>query len=272
MYQASDIWFRVRDRIILQDINLTLQPGTFTAIVGPNGAGKSTLLKTLAYEHSLFQGNVTINGKSVNRYSPRELSMVRAVLPQHSQVQFSFSVDQIVKLGRHAHRTTQIENARIAEEVMELTGVSNFRDRNYSTLSGGEKQRVQLARVLAQVWEETLYPRYILLDEPTSSLDIAQQQHISSLAKQVCSRNIGVMAIVHDLNQAVQFADQLLFMKEGKITASGEAQKVFTKSNIEDTFCCRVSLYHDPCNNCPYIVPERMDANKKNLVLNESTI
>jgi iron complex transport system ATP-binding protein len=272
MYQASDIGYRVRDKIILQDINMTMLPGTFTAIVGPNGAGKSTLLKTLACEHASFQGIVTINGKSAKAYSPKSLSMVRAVLPQHSQVQFSFSVDQIVRLGRHAHRSTQSENTRIINEVMELTAVDVFRERNYMTLSGGEKQRVQLARVLAQVWEETVYPRYILLDEPTSSLDIAQQQHIFSLAKQVCSRNIGVLAIVHDLNQAVQFADQLLFMKDGKITASGDAQKVFTKSNIEDTFCCRVSLYHDPCNNCPYIIPERMEASasQKNLVLNES--
>src|SRR5688572_21984662 len=261
MYQASDIWFRVRDKIILQDVSMTMQPATFTAIVGPNGAGKSTLLKTLAFEHSNFQGSVEINGKSVKSYSPKALSMVRAVLPQHSQMQFSFSVDQIVRLGRHAHRTTQSENTKIVNEVMDLTSVSDLSDRNYMTLSGGEKQRVQLARVLAQVWEETVYPRYILLDEPTSSLDIAQQQQIFSLAKQVCSRNIGVLAIVHDLNQAVQFADQLLFMKDGKITASGEAQKVFTKSNIEDTFCCRVSLYHDPCNNCPYIIPERVGTN-----------
>lgn len=268
MYQASDIWFRVRDKIILQDISLTLQPGTFTAIVGPNGAGKSTLLKTLAYEQGFSQGEISINGKSVQSYSAKELSMVRAVLPQHSQIQFAFSVEQIVRLGRHAHRTTQAENTRITEEVMELTSVTEFRNRNYITLSGGEKQRVQLARVLAQVWDENVYPRYILLDEPTSSLDIAQQQHIFSLAKQVCSRNIGVMAIVHDLNQAVQFADQLLFMRSGKITASGEAQKVFTKSNIEETFCCRVSLYHDSCNNCPYVIPERMEAktNQNNLV------
>src|SRR5687767_2243096 len=142
MYQASDIWFRIRDKVILQDINMTLQPGTFTAIVGPNGAGKSTLLKTLAYEHSFFQGTVSINGKSASSYKPKELSMVRAVLPQHSQLQFSFSVTQIVQLGRHAHRSTQAENARIAREVMELTSVTEFKDRNYTTLSGGEKQRV----------------------------------------------------------------------------------------------------------------------------------
>jgi iron complex transport system ATP-binding protein len=172
-------------------------------------------------------------------------------------VQFAFSAMQIVMLGRHAHRTLRSENERIVKEVMALTGIEAFRDRNYMTLSGGEKQRVQLARVLAQVWDETVYPRYILLDEPTSSLDIAQQQQIFGLARQVCERNIGVMAIVHDLNQAAQFADHLYFLKDGKIVASGGAREVFTKPNIEETFCCRVNVYHDPCNNCPYIIPER---------------
>lgn len=257
MYQGSKISFRIRDKIILRDINIVLQPGVFTAVVGPNGAGKSTLLKTLAYEHPLFQGDVSINGKPVQTYSAKALSLVRAVLPQHSQVQFSFTVEQIIRLGRHAHRSTKFENDSVVEEVMTLTGTAPFRERSYQTLSGGERQRVQLARVFAQVWEETVYPRYILLDEPTSSLDIAQQQLIFNLARQVCERNIGVMAVVHDLNQAVQFADQLYFMRDGKVTAAGEAQKVFTKSNIEETFCCRVNVYHDPCNNCPYIVPDR---------------
>ncbi|MFD0998006.1 heme ABC transporter ATP-binding protein [Ohtaekwangia kribbensis] len=257
MYQASNISFRVRDKIILRDINLSIEPGAFTAIVGPNGAGKSTLLKVMAHEHTEYHGDVTINGKAARNYSPKELAWVRAVLPQTTTVQFTFTVEQIVMLGRHGHKATQKENAAILDEVMSLTGIDHFRGRNYLTLSGGEKQRVQLARVLAQVWEETVYPRYILLDEPTSSLDIAQQQLIFSLAKQVCERNIGVMAIIHDLNQAVQFADHLYFLRGGKIVASGEAQQVFTKSNIEETFCCRVNVYHDPCNNCPYIIPER---------------
>lgn len=259
MYQAADIWFRVRDKIILQNVNVSFQPGQFTAVVGPNGAGKSTLLKALANENANFQGEVSINGKPAKSYSAKSLSLVRAVLPQSSTVQFAFTVEQIVNLGRHAHRSTKVENQRIVEEVMDLTATREFSQRNYMTLSGGEKQRVQIARVLAQVWEETVYPRYILLDEPTSNMDIAQQQQMFSLAKMACNRNIGVLAIVHDLNQAVQFADKLYFLRNGKITASGEAKDVFTKSNIEETFCCRVNVYHDPCNNCPYIIPERSE-------------
>jgi iron complex transport system ATP-binding protein len=109
---------------------------------------------------------------------------------------------------------------------------------------------------MVQVWEEQEFPRYILLDEPTSSLDIARQQLIFGLVKKACQRNIGVLAVVHDLNQVAQFADRLYLLKEGSIVANGTPKEIFTKSIIEETFCCRVNVYHDPCTNCPFIIPE----------------
>jgi iron complex transport system ATP-binding protein len=257
MYSASNISLRVRENLILHDVSITLRPGVFTAVVGPNGAGKSSLLKIMAGEQLPTTGEVHVNGRDLNAYRADELSMLRSVMPQHANVQFAFSVEQIVSLGRHAHKSSQTTDEEVIREIMALTDSEKFRGRNFMTLSGGEKQRVQLARVLAQVWEETVHPRYILMDEPTSSLDIAQQQHIFHLAKQVCTRNIGVMAIVHDLNQAVQFADELYFLRDGRLVASGDAHEVFTKDTIEETFCCRVNIYYDPCNNCPFIVPER---------------
>jgi iron complex transport system ATP-binding protein len=266
MYQATDISLKIQDRFLLRDVNVSIKPGSFTAIVGQNGAGKSSLLKVMANETSGFHGDVYLNGKSIKRYSAKELSKVRAVLPQNTHVHFAFTVEQIVMLGRHAHASTNKENQTIVEEVMIRAGVIQLRDRSFMTLSGGEKQRVQLARVLAQIWTETVHPRYLLLDEPTSSLDITQQQNIFTLAREACSRNVGVMAIVHDLNQAVQFADYLYFMRDGKVIANGEAEKVFTKSTIEETFCCRVNVYRDPCNNCPYIIP--VSGNNEQLVIN----
>lgn len=257
MYTASNLSYRVSHRAILNDVSLMLEPGKFTAVVGANGAGKSTLLRVMANELKPASGQVIVNGKTIQQYGARELSKIRAVLPQSSQVPFAFSAEQIVSLGRHTHNTPNTVNDAVVADAMSMAGVDHLRNRTYLTLSGGEKQRVQFARVLAQVWDETVYPRYILLDEPTASLDIAQQQHIFSVARQVCQRNIGVLAIVHDLNQAVQFADHLYFLKDGNVVAAGEAREVFTKSNIEETFCCRVNLYHDPCNNCPYIIPER---------------
>ncbi|NOT76086.1 MAG: heme ABC transporter ATP-binding protein [Cyclobacteriaceae bacterium] len=256
MISARHISLSINGRELLHDIDLDIVPGQFTAVAGPNGAGKSSLLKIVSNETGRYDGTVTINGSPIKKYDIAALSKVRAVLPQSTHLQFPFSVQQIVQLGTHYHRNTRYQNDRIGEEVMELTGVTSWRDRNYLTLSGGEQQRVNLARVLAQVWEVKAHPRYILLDEPTSNLDIAQQQMIFNLVKQSCERNIGVMAIVHDLNQVAQFADKLYFLREGKIIASGATKEVFTKSIIEETFCCRVNVYHDACTNCPYIVPD----------------
>ncbi|MBX2901051.1 MAG: heme ABC transporter ATP-binding protein [Cyclobacteriaceae bacterium] len=257
MIEARKIEVSIGGSKLLNGVNLTVQPGTFTAIAGPNGAGKSTLLKILSHELTTYQGEVHLNKVAAASYTVAQLSAVRAVLPQHTHVQFPFTVKQIVEMGRQHFKSTSRYNNELLAEVMALTGITNWANRNYLTLSGGEQQRVQLTRVLAQVWDLKSYPRYVLLDEPTSSLDIAQQQLIFSLVKQACDRNIGVLAIVHDLNQAVQFADHLYFMRNGTVVAQGESKKVFTKPIIEETFCCRVNVYHDPCTDCPYLVPER---------------
>lgn len=258
MISASNIHVSINGKKLLNDVSLRVIPGLFTAIAGPNGAGKTSLLKVLSLESQRFEGKVTINGILSAHYSVAALSNVRAVLPQSSHLQFPFSVQQVVEMGRQYHNGTTFRNKEVVDEVMDATGTSYWAERNYLTLSGGEQQRVQLARVLAQVWERKDHARYILLDEPTSSLDIAQQQIIFSLVKQACERNIGVLAIVHDLNQVAQFADNLYFMKEGSVVAEGRPKDIFTKPIIEQTFCCRVNVYHDPCTDCPYIVPDRV--------------
>ncbi|HCZ35797.1 MAG TPA: heme ABC transporter ATP-binding protein, partial [Cytophagales bacterium] len=229
MIEAKHIGLSINGKTLLNDVNLSVQPGTFTAIAGPNGAGKSSLLKILSHELTHYKGEVRINDVIASSYSVAQLSAVRAVLPQHSHVQFPFTVKQIVEMGRQHFKTTSKNNDALLEEVMELTGIADWANRNYISLSGGEQQRVQLARVLAQVWDQKTFPRYVLLDEPTSSLDIAQQQLIFTLVKKACERNIGVLAIVHDLNQAVQFADHLYFMRNGSVIAQGESKEVFTK-------------------------------------------
>lgn len=247
MIAAKQLSITKNGRRLLNGVDLEVHPGKFTAIAGPNGAGKTSLLKAISGESS-YEGQLEINGVSADKYSVSALSKVRAVLPQSTHLQFPFTVEQVVKLGGKSSKI---------EEVMELTGVNEWKGRNYLTLSGGEQQRVQLARVLAQVWEIQSYPRYVLLDEPTSNLDLAQQQLIFSLVKHACERNIGVLAIVHDLNQVVQFSDKLYFLKSGTIVANGNPKDIFTKKIIEETFCCKVNVYHDPCTDCPYIVPDK---------------
>lgn len=255
MIAARNLTLTVGSKTLLKGIDLEVSPGQFTAVAGPNGAGKTSLLKVLSGEAKNYTGNVTINNTTVKSMTAVDLARVRSVLPQSSHLQFPFSVRQIIEMGTQHQQPS--DRGKVMDEVMELAGISSWRDRNYLTLSGGEQQRVQLARVLTQVWSIKSFPRFILLDEPTSSLDLAQQQTIFSLVKQACDRNIGVLAIVHDLNQVTQFADRLYFLKEGIIVASGETKKVFTKHIIEETFCCRVNVYHDPCTNCPYIIPDK---------------
>lgn len=247
MIAAKNLSITRNGRKLVNRVDLEIQPGMFTAIAGPNGAGKTSLLKAISGE-STYEGTLEINGATASKYSVAELARVRAVLPQSSHLQFPFTVLQVVKLAG---------NQKNIGEVMELTGIAAWAGRNYLTLSGGEQQRVQLARVLTQVWEIKSYPRYVLLDEPTSNLDLAQQQLIFSLVKHACERNIGALAIVHDLNQVAQFADQLYFIKDGSVVASGNPKEIFTKKIIEETFCCKVNVYHDPCTDCPYIVPDK---------------
>lgn len=267
MYQASNISFSTQGKQIIQDLNLSITPGEFVSVVGPNGAGKSSLIKILSNENPAYKGNVSINGKDVKSYKPKELSLVRAVMAQHSTLQFAFSVREVITLGRHAHSSTKTHDNSVIDEVITLAGLQAMATRNYLTLSGGEKQRVQLARVLAQVWDEALYPRYILLDEPTSSLDIAQQQAMFSLVKSVCSRNIGVLAIVHDLNLAAQFSDHIFLMNRGQLVDSGPAVQVLTRDNIEKAFCCHVNVIYDPCSKCPLIVPDTQPRTSNKLTL-----
>ncbi len=262
MISAQNISLKRNGRAILTDVNIMISAGVFAAIAGPNGAGKSTLLKIISNEITGYDGKVEVNGTPIRQYDIASLAKVRAVLPQHTYLQFPFSVQQIVELGTQYHNNSNQQKRKISNEVMELTGISSWAEQNYLTLSGGEQQRVNLARVLAQVWEIKTYPRYVLLDEPTSNLDIAQQQMIFSLVKHACERNIGVFAIVHDLNQVAQFADKLYFLRDGNVVAQGATREVFTKNNIEKTFCCKVNVYHDSCSDCPYVVPEKADAIK----------
>ncbi|MGK7390177.1 MAG: heme ABC transporter ATP-binding protein [Candidatus Cyclobacteriaceae bacterium M2_1C_046] len=245
MLKAINITQQISGKTILKDCCLRLKPGRFTAIVGPNGAGKSTLLKAISGESRKFKGEVILNGKQLQCFKPRELSVKRAILPQHTVVNFPFTVEQVIEIGRYAHRTTAVENEIIINSVMRMTDLKKFKGRAYQTLSGGEKQRVQMARVMAQIRNKTSDPKYVLLDEPTASLDIAQQHTILSLAKNLCNENIAVMAVLHDLNLAIQYADDILFLKNGQTVAYGELKDVVTKDIIEKTFGYPVRLLED---------------------------
>jgi iron complex transport system ATP-binding protein len=252
MLVASHIHFCIRKQPIIQQADLSLSPGQFTVILGPNGAGKSTLLKVISGEIPCSHGEVRINGKNIYHYSPADLARVRAVMPQSTSVSFPFKAAEVVELGLQGSK--ELPPAQILQEVMELTNTLHLADRYYGDLSGGEKQRVQLARVLAQVWDPRPYPRYVLLDEPTSSLDLAQQHQVMKAASQLKQRNIGILAIVHDINLALEYADQLLMMKRGLVAYAGPAQDLLQESIFEEVYDHPVRLVQHEQSGKTYVI------------------
>lgn len=255
MLLAENISCNAGAKQLVNNCTLSVRPGVFTAIVGPNGAGKTSLLKILSHERTHYEGIVKMNGIVVSAMKHRVLSQTRAVLPQHSTVNFPFTVEQVIAIGRYAHRSTKEENERVINEVITRTNLTALKDRTYYTLSGGEQQRVQMARVMAQIWDESESPKYLLLDEPTSSLDLAQQHSLLSLARGLCKRNVGVAAILHDLNLAAQYADEVVFMKQGSIVAQGLTRVVMTESVIEKTFDHPVKVLRDEQDGYPIVYP-----------------
>jgi len=234
MLEAKRIHFCIHNRPIVDQADICLQAGELTALIGPNGAGKSTLFRLLSGELTCKHGSVTYNGLALSELRPKQLATLRAVMPQHSTVSFPFRAIEVVELGLLLSNQHYPPNT--IQEVMTATHTWHLRDQLLGNLSGGEKQRVQLARVLAQIWEIKSYPRYLLLDEPTSSMDIAQQHHVLQVISQLKKRNIGILAILHDLNLAANYADQVVLIKEGVIIKQGPTREIMTPNNLQQVF------------------------------------
>ncbi|WEX85952.1 heme ABC transporter ATP-binding protein [Sinorhizobium garamanticum] len=259
MIKVSDISVRLAGRQVIHGVSFDAAPGKMTAIVGPNGSGKTTTLKAVSGELSLVSGKVTINGHDLAALGPWELALKRGVLPQSTVISFPFTVREIVRLGLSAGGTgSHSANDRIADDALEAVDLAGFAGRFYQELSGGEQQRVQLARVLCQISAPVSdgEPRYLLLDEPVSSLDIRHQLTIMQLARQFCERGGGVIAVMHDLNLTAMFADQMVMMRAGRVRASGPPRKVLTDETMEAVFGCRMQVNATPTRDIPFVLPQ----------------
>ncbi|BDD03052.1 heme ABC transporter ATP-binding protein [Aureibacter tunicatorum] len=262
MLVASDVTYGAGSREILKGLNLSVKPGEITTVLGPNGAGKSTFLKAISGELVNAKGEVTYNGKKMKGLPVAQLAKTRAVLSQNFQVSFPFSVEEIVMMGRMPHKKSDEDHEGIAREVMNMTDVLKFASRNFNSLSGGEQQRVQLARVLCQLAGDTDTPKYLLLDEPTSNMDLSQQQQVFEIVKEVCGKNIGVFAVIHDINIASRFSDKMLFIKSGEQVAYGATDDVFNKCVIESTYSHPVRMLRCPDTKCHFVMPEACGRHK----------
>ncbi|MDQ1523325.1 MAG: heme transport system ATP-binding protein [Pyrinomonadaceae bacterium] len=252
MLDASDITFRVGDKALITDVSVSFAPGRLHLIIGPNGAGKSTLIKVLARLLRPQTGVVRYEGVDARHASEAELAKRRAVLSQAVEVAFPLTVREVVMMGRYPHfgsRPAPVDE-KIADELMEFFDVTEFAERNYQTLSGGERQRVNFARVLAQLWrtdspshaqhDPPLAPalcRYLFLDEPLTFLDIRHQiEFMKKVRVFTDAPDVVTVGVVHDLNLAARFADQLVMMDGGRIVANGTAAEVLSAERIRDVF------------------------------------
>ncbi|WP_442587744.1 heme ABC transporter ATP-binding protein [Pedobacter sp. AW31-3R] len=255
MIEAKQLTYRIGKKELLSNLSFVARPGEMLAILGANGAGKSTLMKLLCREMSASSGQVLFRGKDIQGWKIAELAKQRGVLAQQNTLSISFLVHELVMMGRYPHFDHQpaATDIEIVKQVMEETGISHLSGRDYNTLSGGEQQRVQLSRVLAQVYD--CKDACLFLDEPTNGLDLLYQQQVMELAHQLAAKGYCVVCILHDINFASRFADQILMLKNGRMVAIGSPLEVINAKNIQETFSIHVKLM--PCEgyDCPLVIP-----------------
>jgi iron complex transport system ATP-binding protein len=251
MLTGSNITFRVGSKVLISEVSASFAPGGLHLLVGPNGAGKSTLVKVLARLLRPQEGKVEYKGTDVNAASEAELAKRRAVLSQAIEIAFPLTVREVVMMGRYPHFSGRPgpTDERIVDEVMQHFDVTEFEHRYYQTLSGGERQRVNFARVLAQLWRDDAVDscRYLFLDEPLTFLDIRHQidfmKRIRSFTE---GADVVTVGVVHDLNLAARFADQILMLNGGRIVAGGTPSEVLTTERISQVFGVLPTMVQTP--------------------------
>ncbi|MEV7086766.1 heme ABC transporter ATP-binding protein [Streptomyces sp. NPDC093085] len=251
--EATALHVRLGGRAVLSGIDLVARAGEVVALVGPNGAGKSTLLAALAADLPAEQGTVRIDGRPAPAWSPPELALRRAVLPQAATLSFPFPVGEVVRMGRApwAGTAREDEDDAAVAAAMAATEVTAFAARPFSALSGGERARVALARVLAQ------RAPLLLLDEPTAALDLRHQELVLRICRERAEAGDAVVVVLHDLGLAAAYADRTAVLHDGRIAAEGPPREVFRDELLSRVYRQPVEVLPHPRTGVPLIVPER---------------
>jgi len=249
--QTENLTFAYKDKPVLDGVSLSVERGEMVGILGPNGSGKTTLLKIFSAVLR-GRGEVKVNGRSIKTYGKRELSRLFAMVPQESQILFPYTVAEIVLMGRASyHSPLALEGRKdleVARASMELTDSLPFSDRYLHELSGGEKQRVIIARALAQE------PEILLLDEPSAFLDLKHQVQVFELMRRLNrERSLTIVAALHDLNLAAIFFPRLVMLRDGRIYRDGSPKEVLTAGTIEEIYGIRVRVEPDPSGDKPQL-------------------
>jgi iron complex transport system ATP-binding protein len=251
--RADDITIGYDRRVISEGLSVDVPDGSFTVIVGPNACGKSTLLRGLARLLRPAHGRVLLDGRSVTTYGGKELAREVGLLPQTSLAPDGITVVDLVARGRYPHqkliRQWSLDDERAVAEALEATSTTDLSHRQVDELSGGQRQRVWVAMALAQ---ET---PILLLDEPTTFLDIAHQIELLELFRTLHFRGRTLVAVLHDLNHAARYATHMIAMKDGRVVAEGTPRELVTEALVEDVFGLRCRVIEDPVAGCPLVIP-----------------
>ncbi|WP_062135313.1 heme ABC transporter ATP-binding protein [Demequina aestuarii] len=252
-YRAEGVTYRAPSgAALVDDVTLEAPAGHLLALLGPNGAGKSTLLSLMSGDLRASAGEVTLSGRGVREWPAAELARRRAVLTQANQMAFAFRVRDVVEMGRHPWRGLATEEADVhaVETAIDETDIRHLLERAFPSLSGGEKARVSLARVLAQ---ET---PVMLLDEPTAALDLRHQEEVMRMAREKARRGGAVVIVVHDLTLAAAYADSIAIMSRARLAAHGAPRDVLTPALVRDVYGIDVHIVDGP-DGSPLVVPVR---------------
>ncbi|WP_339851853.1 heme ABC transporter ATP-binding protein [Roseovarius nubinhibens] len=258
--EAREIDVEIGGRGLLRAVGLTARPGEVTAIVGPNGSGKTTLMRVLTGELRPDAGQVHLGGEPVGPEHAARMAQRRGVLPQASHLAFPFTVDEVVRIGLMSGLSAG--DPGLGARALAAVGLSGFGGRRYQALSGGEQQRVQLARVLCQVWQPVRAgaANWLFLDEPVASLDIGHQLSIMQVARDYADGGGGVITVMHDLNLTAMFADRVLLLAGGEVRAEGPPGEVLCDEVLSAAYGCRLRLNTPPVGAVPYLLPQAAGA------------
>lgn len=252
--EVKNLKFGYKKNLVLKDLSFDIKKGMFLSIVGPNGSGKSTILKLLNNIYYTKSASISIEGKDINSFKKKDLARKMALVPQDTIINYEFTVEEVVLMGRHPYKgrfeREDTNDFEIVEDALKLTDTLYLKNRMITEISGGERQRVLIARAIAQE------PSIILLDEPTAHLDINHQVEILNLLQRLNKeKGTTIVLVIHDINLGIRYSDEIIMLNKGEILGRGRPEKVITKDNIALAYNLKVAIDRNKHTNKIYLTP-----------------